>query len=74
MQVTSGVDDGNVSKNEDQESVMEENDYIIGFKHVLLLSALTSAALLVLIDNSIVAPVSLLQYWRLLSNSHVHLN
>lgn len=60
MQVTSGVDDGNVSKNEDQESFMEENDYISGFKLVLLLSALTSAALLVLIDNSIVAPVSLL--------------
>ncbi|KAJ5909281.1 hypothetical protein N7504_003924 [Penicillium tannophilum] len=56
MQVTSGVDDGNVSKNEDQESVMEENDYISGFKLVLLLSALTSAALLVLIDSSIVAP------------------
>ncbi|KAJ5797267.1 uncharacterized protein N7503_006563 [Penicillium pulvis] len=35
---------------------MEENDYIIGFKLVLLLSALTSAALLALIDSSIVAP------------------
>lgn len=49
-----------MDKAEEQEPEIERQDYITGFRLVLLLSALTSAALLVLIDTSIVAPVSLL--------------
>ncbi|KAL4807853.1 major facilitator superfamily domain-containing protein [Aspergillus unguis] len=45
-----------MDKAEEQELAMEQQDYITGFGLALLLSALTSAALLVLIDSSIVAP------------------
>lgn len=60
MPVASGGEDGRMDKAEEQEPAMERQDYITGFRLALLLSALTSAALLVLIDTSIVAPVSLL--------------
>lgn len=60
MRVASGGEDGRMDKAEEQEPAMERQDYITGFRLALLLSALTSAALLVLIDTSIVAPVSLL--------------
>ncbi|ODM16320.1 hypothetical protein SI65_08320 [Aspergillus cristatus] len=56
MRVASGGEDGRMDKAEEQEPAMERQDYITGFRLALLLSALTSAALLVLIDTSIVAP------------------
>lgn len=60
MCIASSGEDGRMDKSEEQEPEIERQDYITGFRLVLLLSALTSAALLVLIDTSIVAPVSLL--------------
>ncbi|KAJ5765127.1 efflux pump antibiotic resistance protein [Penicillium odoratum] len=53
----SEVEDGNSLKSEEQEAGIEGRVYIAGFELVLLLSALTSAAVLVLIDTSIVAPL-----------------
>ncbi|KAI9928702.1 hypothetical protein MW887_001919 [Aspergillus wentii] len=49
-------EDGRMGKTEEQEPAIERQDYITGLRLALLLSALTSAALLVLIDTSIVAP------------------
>lgn len=60
MSVASREDDGSIDKTEEPEPEVERHDYVTGFALALLLSALTSAALLVLIDTSIVAPVSLL--------------
>lgn len=60
MRVASGAEDGRMDKGEEQEPATERQDYITGFRLSLLLSALTSAALVVLIDTSIVSPVRLL--------------
>ncbi|RAH40257.1 uncharacterized protein BO95DRAFT_21484 [Aspergillus brunneoviolaceus CBS 621.78] len=59
MRVASRGEDGGMEKAKEQEPATERQDYITGFRLVLLLSALTSAALLVLVDTSIVAPVRL---------------
>ncbi|KAJ5641986.1 hypothetical protein N7490_005986 [Penicillium lividum] len=56
VHVISEVEDGNAWESEEQEAGIEGRVYIAGFELVLLLSALTSAALLVLIDTSIIAP------------------
>ncbi|RAH63991.1 putative efflux pump antibiotic resistance protein [Aspergillus aculeatinus CBS 121060] len=56
MRVASREEDGGMEKAKEQEPATERQDYITGFRLVLLLSALTSAALLVLVDTSIVAP------------------
>ncbi|OJJ99466.1 hypothetical protein ASPACDRAFT_1881395 [Aspergillus aculeatus ATCC 16872] len=56
MRVASREEDERMEKAEEQEPAIERQDYITGFRLALLLSALTSAALLVLVDTSIVAP------------------
>ena len=58
--VASRGQDSRMDTAEEQEPEIERQGYITGFALALLLSALTSAVLLVLIDTSIVAPVSLL--------------
>ncbi|KAE8140151.1 major facilitator superfamily domain-containing protein [Aspergillus pseudotamarii] len=56
MRLASGGEDDRMDMAEEQESAIGRQEYITGFRLALLLSALTSAALLVLIDTSIVAP------------------